>query len=291
MKTSSLQLAKGQIENFLRTTKGRIYKRKDILRILAENREEWKLAGSTKAGEFLNYLKQIGLITKHELKFPQRKEVRFVQGEVSEYELILSIRPDGYFSHYTALVLHKLVDKKPDAIYFNCEQRPKHRSNAELVQDRIDYAFQSRCRLSKNYAKFNGKRVYLLNGKYTGGVGVTLTSVGPKSEVRVASVERTLIDCTVRPIYSGGVRCVLEAFRAAVGRIAITSLLETLNALDYLYPYHQAIGFYLERSGVYTDDDIASVAEKEKRFDFYLTHNMKNPRYSKKWRLYFPRGF
>jgi len=42
---------------------------------------------------------------------------------------------------------------------------------------------------------------------------------------------------------------VLRAFRASRSRISVRRLLLTLQKFQYVYPYHQAIGFYMQRAG------------------------------------------
>jgi hypothetical protein len=57
--------------------------------------------------------------------------------------------------------------------------------------------------------------------------------------------------------------------------------------MEYAYPYHQSIGFLLERAGA-TEQDCRRLSNLGTEFDFYLDYKMKNPAYSKKWRLYYP---
>ena len=55
-----------------------------------------------------------------------------------------------------------------------------------------------------------------------------------------------------------------------------------------MYPYHQAIGFYLDRSGCY-DPAEAKLFEKPKpRYDFYLAHEMDAVCHCEKWRVFYP---
>jgi hypothetical protein len=63
----------------------------------------------------------------------------------------------------------------------------------------------------------------------------------------------------------------------------------TLKKLGHLYPYHQAIGFHLERAG-YSGPALDLLRGMGFDFDFYLTHRMEDRDYSKQWRLYYPRG-
>ena len=58
-----------------------------------------------------------------------------------------------------------------------------------------------------------------------------------------------MIDIAVRPVYGGGVYEILAAYRAALDRIDVDRVVEYLTSLGHMYPYHQAIGFYLQRAG------------------------------------------
>jgi len=108
--------------------------------------------------------------------------------------------------------------------------------------------------------------------------------------IDVTRLERTLIDITVRPAYAGGIYQVLEAYKGAKERISVNTLIATLKKLDYVYPYHQAIGFYMERAG-YEESRTERLLQMGVSLDFYLVHGIKNPDYDSKWRLFYPKGF
>ncbi len=207
---------------------------------------------------------------------------------VNEYQLMTALRPNGYYSHLSALYLHGLLHKDLDMIYFNQEQ-PFRPSSASLNQSRIDMAFKNKQRITSARTEYNGKTFWLLSGKQTGNYGViekTLKGI----KVPVTDIERTLIDIVVRPAYSGGVGQVLKAYKLARPYVSIEKIIETLHKLDYAYPYYQSIGFYIDKSGVYDTRAIQSLASfKEKNYDFYLDYKIDSPSYSKKWRVYYPK--
>jgi len=127
----------------------------------------------------------------------------------------------------------------------------------------------------------------VLSGKCTHSLEVREMPIDTGTKIRVTDIERTLIDVTVRPMYAGGVERVLEAYRRARHKVSISKLIATLHKLDHVYPYHQAMGFYLERAG-YSRGDLTDFKKARKEFDFYLAHDMRDPAYSDQWRLFHP---
>ncbi len=89
-------------------------------------------------------------------------------------------------------------------------------------------------------------------------------------------------------MYSGGVFEVLEAYRLAMEQLDVKKMISYLDQLDYIYPYHQAVGFYLEKAGY--DAKSLQLFDKGKDFDFYLTYNIRNKAFSERWKLYYPKG-
>ena len=130
--------------------------------------------------------------------------------------------------------------------------------------------------------------IYILSGKYTNQLG-TINIIGPLGEkLRTTNIERTLIDIAVRPNYAGGVENVLYIYKQAAKTVSIDKLVKVLVQLKYIYPYHQAVGFYLDRTGVFSDKEIDVLLKIGMKFDFYLAHHMQQKKYSSKWRLFYP---
>lgn len=220
---------------------------------------------------------------------PHRPETRYVWGEVSPLALALSLKPASYLTHFSAMAFHELTPQVPKTIYVNVEQRPQVSNPLSLSQEGIDRAFRRPQRVTTNTAVHEGIRFVIINGKHTGQLGVIDAELATGERIRVTSIERTLIDIAVRPAYSGGVARVLEAYGNALPRLNPKALSQTLTTMGYVYPYHQAIGFYLERAGA-APKTLALFREQPMDFDFYLAHGMREVEFLEPWRLWVPKG-
>jgi predicted transcriptional regulator of viral defense system len=267
----------------------KIFTRSQIEQLLSENIETWGLNKKTSAKNFLEFLNSQGKLREAVFDFPSRKETRYIWGEVTHFELAGSLKPNSYLTHRGAMYIHGLIDTFPETIYLNVEQPKDHERNSILDQSGIERAFSNKQRVSNEIAIYDGIQVCIVHGQKTGGLGVIDMLWKSESQLRVTSLERTLIDITVRPIYAGGAIEVLNAYRRAKDNLSIEKLIKVLKKMNYVYPYHQAIGFYLDRSGKWSKSKLQKLRDIPMTFDFYLEHKMAHPKYSEDWRIYYPK--
>jgi hypothetical protein len=241
--------------------------------------------------EFIDFLSSRGQLTQELFVSKEYgKQARYCWGKVTDYELALSFHSGAYLSHLTAAFLHGLTDQIPKTIYINKEQSPKPKSKSQLTQSSIDLAFRNRPRTSKYVFAFRNRQLCCLSGKNTNNLEVGELTTEDQGTVSATKLERTLIDISVRPEYSGGVYEVLSAYHAAKNHASANVLLAVLKQLDYVYPYHQIVGFYMSRAG-YSNFSLQLFQNLGLKYDFYLTHGMSDMDYVPEWRLYVPKGF
>ncbi len=288
---SRLQIAKSDIVKTFEEASKRVYWPSDISLVLEQNRAFWRLAKDTTTAKFLEFL-----LNKTDLHLESLEPLnhlnvsaisRYVWKEASAHEVALSMKRDAYLCHGTAVSLHGLTDQIPSRIYVNSEQSPKPKSG-HLTQEGINRAFAGKQRESQFIFKFGESEALLLWGKNTGQLEVReVEHAGAK--LRVTGLERTLIDIVVRPSYAGGIFQVLDAYRGAKDRVSVGTLLATLKKLDYVYPYHQAIGFFMQRAG-YSKSQYGRLKSIGLKYDFYLAYGLKDKEYDSDWRLFFPKS-
>ena len=259
--------------------------RKDFEVFLKERRRQWDAPQSLTTPKLISFLVDNEIVRVAEIQSKSYGDKRrYILGQPSPLQFALSFFKKSYLSHASALYVHGIGTS--DMIYVNREQTPK-KTTSRLSQGRIDMAFQNQPRRSAFEFANGSLKLTFLNGKHTGDAGV-IEIPGPSDEpVRVTSLERTLIDCVVRPQYAGGIANVAEAYRAVSKRVSVPDLILLLRQAKYVYPYHQAIGFLLEKAGR-NPQELERLRSLGIRFNFYLDYGMREPAFDARWRLYYP---
>jgi hypothetical protein len=296
------RLRKQPIPDALQAADSQIFTFAELSDLLRQHEEEWIANDGDElpeedalpikaptANAQIQAIVKAGILRKVALPFPYRHETRYVFGEIEPFDLIQSLSHEGYFTHFTALYLNNLTEQLPKTIYFNVEQAASGGAG-QLTQEALDRAFKADPRHSANVVEYKGTRIVRVNGRNTNQLGVLVKRRPSGKRVRVTDLERTLIDATVRPAYSGGIAVVAKAFEVAKQDVSVNKLSAYLRKLKYVYPYHQAIGFYMERAG-YEEPLLKLLEQFPIEYDFYLQHAMKSPVLNSKWRLYVPKGF
>jgi hypothetical protein len=276
----------------------RVFTGEQLRGILDQHREELGIPTSATRQRFVDALeggsalRRVDLLPKPWKKKDRRASykpfVRYVRPGVTASQVALSIRPGSYFSHGTAAYLHKLTAKPSETIYVNKEQSPKPEYSTELTQEGIDRAFRNPARASNYIYTFDDERIAFISGKNTGDYEIITTEDESGFPIRFTSLERTLVDITVRPIYAGGVDSVLSSFRGARERVSVGKLVQVIKKLDHAYPYHQAVGFYMQQAGI-PSHQLTGLKDLGLTFKFYLANEIKNPTLDPDWQLYVPK--
>ena len=288
-----LPAAQKEITAYFDSLSRKAFTYNELENILWSKQDEWRLPASTTGGKFVRFLLEATSMREVSIMPVGQTEIRTVTryawANATPYAVAAILEPKGYLSHGTAVLLHGLSDQLPHTICVSREKSTQYYKPDALEQEAIDEAFRKPQRLSNALFAYDNFQFVLLQGKSTGRLEVG-TIDWNQERLPVTKLERTLIDITIRPAYAGGVYQVLEAYRRAQPNISMGTLLATLKKLEYAYPYHQAIGFYMQRAG-YTPQQYERLKSMGLNYDFYLAHDLRDLAYDPEWRLHYPKGF
>jgi hypothetical protein len=290
MAISKFQAARNAIKARIQTLELEILKQADLSALLEQEREQWGLAKGMNGPDFTRKLVDAKFIREHQFPFPNRSERRYAKPHVPMLAVLQSLRADAYYTHASAMQVHEIMTEPVSDIYINFEQ-PEHERGNFPEQSRIDAAFKGNPRRTNNVVHRETGDITMLNGMRTGSLGVEenyATMLDPEpANIRVTNLERTLIDITVRPYYAGGVDRVLLAFQRSRDRVDVRQLVRYLAKLNYVYPFHQAIGWYMQKSE-YSEGQLRALRSLPRLRRFYLTHKMHDPSFNEAWQIFVP---
>lgn len=291
MRKESFIAANDKILDYFESLKLKAFTKHDVMRIFSSMRDIWKIASYRNYYDFLKFLNEADILKPVKLKHLNTGSEKYVYTRpgIEHAYIGQTIKKDGYISFYSALYYHQLTLQIPKSIYVSYDKYlNRFASETTLTQDAIDKAFSKHQRMTSEVyrSESDNTRFFFIQRKSQ---SVDL-GIEEHADLKITNLERTLIDCMIRPNYSGGVFEVLEAFKKATPLININKLDIYLSKMDYIYPYHQLLGFYLEKSG-FNGDSLKIFEEKISPYNFYMTYNMSAKNLDAKWKIYYPKGF
>lgn len=204
----------------------------------------------------------------------------FKNSHIEIVDIIYAYAKYSHFSHQSALMLHGLSLIENNEIYISEDSSISSTSKNNLTQEKIDLAFSKAQRITTNTKQFKDKTIFFLKNQSSPAMETFINGV------KVSNAEKTLIDCVVRPKYSGGTTNILNAFAMAKSIIDPDKLYHHYRKLSFIYPYNQAIGFYLENAG-YDEKSYRKFQKMKRYFDFYLDYKLSAAKYCKKWKIHY----
>jgi hypothetical protein len=249
--------------------------------------------------KFIAALEDDGIIHEHTLEALNRRKILLYcsvpLSEIDVYELAASVLPDGYFCNLTAIYHHSLTNQIPNAVYW-CHKTlvpKKNRATEKLSDTKIRSAFIKPHRHTSFVIKHNSQDILVTAGLrgFDHGVEKVQRQQSPcPVGSRVTCLEHTLINAVVNPHYNGGVASLCEYFRAAQQRVDIARMLDIYGKLDFVYPYAQSLGFFMEHCGMQSHAKVLRNAFPPRQ-RFYVDHGAKTTwTYNERWMIFHPKG-
>ena len=248
---------------------------------------------------FLRALQEEGIIKQYVFSAKNRKRITLYAARhprfLSKYELSAALQPKGYFCNATSIYFHRLTNQVPATVYVCFETiKPKPRTKRKsLSPNTIRQAFLGSHRHTNYVFERKGFSVVIVDRIKETRFGVEKVSADSKllpADSYVTGIERALIDAVVSPHYNGGIANVYSYFRHAGLRINVERLIDIYRKLDFVYPYFQTIGFFMERLGMHDKADLVRKSFPLKQ-SFYVDRMAKSSwAHDEMWDIYYPKG-
>jgi hypothetical protein len=180
------------------------------------------------------------------------------EGEVDPLELLMAAKPSGVVSYFSAVAFHGLTTQ-PVEHHHVAELRPQSsgpesgrpEGNVAERPERPPASGSRRPRgLGELLFRFQGVPFYSTRRSARLVPGVQTRGHGPRAQVRITTLEQTLLDTLYKPFYCGGPEVVFEAWQEGVSsrRIDEERFVAYLRAMNYPATARR-LGVMLELAG------------------------------------------
>lgn len=203
--------------------------------------------------------------------------------DVSEEQMLLGFKKGSFFSMSTSLSKQGLNDYRNEFIFISKELTAKNtkRSTSDLTQDAIDQAFKKDYRRTSVVGSFRDKHIVFLSPKNTHDFGVITRSSG----LRLSSIDRAFVEMVVNVQYFADSRNIIRVFEPLKDELRVDAIYEVLRKFDFIYPYYQSMGYYLEKIG-FDKNQLQKFKNEVKGLKFYTDKKAKKYYYNDYWQMY-----
>ena len=198
------------------------------------------------------------------------------------YNFCNSLEKNSFFSMSTALNIQGLSDFREEYIFVSKERSTKiEQGNVTLTQENIDNAFSKKPRRTNAYDKIDNHVVVLLEANKT-----DTFEVIEYNGYRVSSVNRAFVEMITNVQYLQSSETIIEVFTKIKEKLNLDTIYTIIEKFDFIYPYFQLAGFYLEKIG-FSKAELVKFHDKKSGLNFYTQKN-KNPyEFDEYWKIYY----
>ncbi len=198
------------------------------------------------------------------------------------YNFCNSLEKNSFFSMSTALNILKVSYFRDEYIFISKERTKRIRhSNTILTQENIDNAFSKRPRRTAAYDKIDNRIVILLESNNTNSFGII-----KYDGYNISSINRAFVEMITNIHYFQSSKNVIKVFTNIKNRLDVDEIYTIIEKFDFIYPYFQLAGFYLEQIG-YSQNELSKFHAKKSELNFYTEKNKDYYMLNKYWNIFY----
>lgn len=229
---------------------------------------------------FYSKLLEDGLIS-YTVTFRDIQKIRYtLNKEFNIYDFAYSLENKSFFPMFTSLNIQGLSNYRNNFVFISRERKERNNFiSRSLTQDAIDKAFTRNPRRTKAHDVINGYNLVLLESNNTEGIGII-----NYNGYRVSSINRAFIEIISNIHYFISPNNVINEFKIIKNKLDIDEILKIIEKFDFVYPYYQLAGYYLEEIG-FTKNELFKFYSKKSDLIFYTIKNKKKYEFNEYWNI------
>ncbi|RZV19014.1 hypothetical protein [Aliarcobacter butzleri] len=258
--------------------KKRFFSINDITSILDELKEKNLVSNSLTQNDFYLKLLNDGLVA-HTITIRDIEKIRYtLNKEFNIYDFVYSLEKNGFFSMFTSLNIQGLTNFRDNFIFISKERRKRVNFNSkDITQEAIDKAFTNKPRRTKAHDTIYNYNVVILESNNTQEIGII-----KYKDYKSSSINRAFVEIISNIQYSKTPDDVIYEFKNLKDKLDINEIFNIIEKFDFVYPYYQLAGYYLEKIG-YLKEELSKFFNKKTDLIFYTIKNKEKYTLDEYW--------
>jgi hypothetical protein len=253
-----------------------------IAKALMELKESNLVSNHLTQNDFYNRLLEDGLLS-YSVSIRNVRKVRYSFNEnFNIYEFVYSLESNGFFPMFTSLNIQGLSNFRDKFVFITKERKSRTEFKMrDLTQDAIDKAFRNSPKRTNAHDIIKNHSVVMLETNYTGEFGVI-----NYDGYRVSSINRAFVEIISNIHYFKSPDDVINEFGKIKNKININEVFRTIEKFNFVYPYFQLAGYYLEEIG-FQKYELEKFFNKKSKLNFYTMKNKASYSFDEYWQVFY----
>lgn len=252
----------------------------DITSILDKLKEENLVSNSLTQNDF--YLKLLDdRLVAHTITIRDIEKIRYtLNKEFNIYDFVYSLEKNGFFSMFTSLNIQGLTNFRDNFIFISKERMKRvNFKSKDITQEAIDKAFTNKPRRTKAYATIYNYNIVILESNNTQEIGII-----KYKGYKISSINRVFVEIISNIQYSKTPDDVIYEFKNLKDKLDINEIFNIIEKFDFVYPYYQLAGYYLEKIG-FLKEELSKFFNKKTDLIFYTIKNKEKYTLDEYWAI------
>lgn len=202
--------------------------------------------------------------------------------EFNFYDFAYSLEKDCFFPMFTSLNIQGLSSFRNNFIFISKERKTRvNFSFKNITQASIDKAFKNKPKRTKAHANIEGINIVMLESNNTEEIGII-----NYNGYRISSINRAFVEIISNIHYFKTPNDVISEFKKIKEKLDIKRIFNIIEKFDFVYPYYQLAGYYLEQIG-FTRNELIDFCNKKSNLKFYTMKNKENYSFDSFWDVFY----
>lgn len=269
-------------DEILEGLKENYYNQHELIKYHQKCKDNKLIPNSMNLSTFLSNLNNYGFSAKSIYTDDVIKTLYSFEEDINIYDFTYNFSNKGFFSMTTALNIMKLSDKRDNFIFYSTElsKKNQYKNDIELKQDIVDEVFSKPYRKTKKYFKYEDKYIVQLSPKYSNNYEVI-----EYNGYNISSINRVFVELMVNIQYFKDENYLIEIIKPLKEKFNINKIYSIIEKFDYIYPYFQLAGYYLEKIG-FDKGELMIFKNRVTPIKFYTQKMLENKKFNEYWNIY-----